>query len=119
YMGKLEVPNLPFNIDKRLVDKISLNEIAITLIINLDKFILYAIDKPLELTAKNNYIKRKHLLEIDDLFDGESLIRKKSPNQKDFPIIHLFYTLSIKLGFMRIEGNYLTITKQGTNFIRL
>lgn len=122
YMNQLKNTGFPFKIDKGISSlmSISLNEKAISLLMNYDKFILYTVDKPLELTAKNKYIKRKHLMELDNLLEGENqVLRPKNPNQVDFPVIHLFYKLSLHLGLMSISGNYLTLTKMGTNYLRL
>lgn len=121
YMNKLKALSTPFGLDKGLIHSIglSLNEKAISLIIDLDKFVLYALDRPIELTAKKKYIKRKYLLELEDLFEEGLSKNIKSPNQEDLPAIHLFYKFSLKLGLMIIDGNHLLITKKGASFIRL
>jgi hypothetical protein len=121
YLSQLKYVELPFKINRKISTGVSciLNEDAISLIMDYDKFILYIIDKPLEVTGKNKYIKRKHLLEINSLFDLEEPLEKKAPNQEDFPLIHMFYKFSLNLGLIVLNGNYLTITKKGSNFLRL
>ena len=121
YMNKLKSNSSPYNLDRNFVNNIALdlNERAVSLIIDFDRFILYAIDKKLELTEKNKYIKRKYLLELNSIFEENMTINRRNLNQVDFPIIHLFYQLSIKLGLMKIDGEYLVLTKKGTNFVRL
>lgn len=122
YMNQLRNSNFPFIIDRVISSEIgmSLNEKAISFIMDYDKFILYTVDKPLELTSKNKYIKRKHLLELNSILDDENFIpESKSPNQEDFPMIHFFYKISLHLGLLDINGSYLTLNKKGTNYLRL
>lgn len=110
-----------FQINKSFSNLISnlLNEDAITLLMNLDKFILYIIDQSLELTATNNYIKRKNLFEIINILDIDEFPTKKAPNQEDFPIIHLFFQLAKDLEIVSIKDNKLSITKKATQYLRL
>lgn len=121
YMDKLKSNSSPYNLDRSFVDNVALelNEMAISLIIDFDKFILYAIDKKMELTDRNKYIKRKHLIELNSIFEGAITLNKRNLNQEDFPIIHLFYKMSLKLGLFMIDEGYLMLTKKGTNFVRL
>ena len=96
-----------------------LNEDAISLIMDYDKFMLYILDKPLDLTEKNKYIKRKNLLEINKILELSNYVSKDSPNQKDFPVIHMFYKISLKLGLLLINDNKLSVSNKGTNYLRL
>lgn len=120
-LNRLKLAKSPFIIDKELSNIVSssLNEDALSLIMDFDKFMLYILDKPLELTAKNKYIKRKNLLEINKMLDLSSYIDKSSPNQKDFSTIHMFYNHSLKMGLLTIEGNKLSVSNKGTNYLRL
>ncbi len=120
YMNKLKAANTNFKIDKHLSSflTLSLNEVAQTFLFDFDKFLLYTVENPLELTSKNKFIKRKHLLEFEDILESNT-IKRKSPNQKDFPLVNLYYFISINLGLMVIKGSYLTITKKGTLYLRL
>lgn len=121
YMNKLKSNSSPYDLDRNFVNNITLdlNERAVSLIIDFDRFILYTIDKTIELTEKNKYIKRKHLIELNNIFEESISLNKKNLNQIDFPIIHLFYQISLKLGLMVIDGDCLILTKKGTNFVRL
>lgn len=120
-MNQLKLVKSPFVIDKELSNAVSnyLNEDAISFIMDYDKFILYILDYHIGLTEKNKYIKRKNLLEINQMLESPNYTNKKSPNQKDFPIIDLFYNLSLKLGLISISDDALLITEKGTNYLRL
>ena len=120
-MNQLKLVKSPFVIDKELSSSVSnyLNEDAISFIMDYDKFMLYILDYPLSLTEKNKYIKRKNLLEINKTLESPSYIDKKSPNQKDFPIIDMFYNISLRLGLISISNNTLSVTQKGTNYLRL
>lgn len=121
YMENLKSINTPFVIDRKLESHIAgvLNDTAINILTEFDKFILYIVDNPLELTQKLKQIKRKNLLELYQLFQNPGLITKNSPNQEDFPTINMFFKISLKLNLTEMEKNNLKLTKKGTNFIRL
>ncbi len=120
YMAKLKNFNTPFNINQILERKIvdRLNETAINLLINFDRYILYIMDKTLELTQKQN-LKRKYLLDINDLLTEKMSLKSEFANQKDYPIINMFYHIGQRSGITSIEGNNLVLTKKGTTFLRL
>lgn len=121
YIDQLKTLKPPFVIDRDLSNAVSssLNEDAISLIMDHDKFILYILDSPLDLTAKNKFIKKSNLLEINNILEFSNYVDKKSPNQKDFPTILLFYHLSLHLGLLAIDDNVLSVTKKGSNYLRL
>lgn len=121
YMEGLNASNTNFKIDSQLASilSLSLNESSLTLLGDYDRFLLYAVEKPLELTEKNKHIKRKHLLDFDNILDKENNTAKKSPNQEDLPLIHLFYYISLHLNLLTINNSYMTITKKGTQYLRL
>lgn len=121
FINQLKLVKSPFVIDRELSNTVAsfLNEDAISLIMDYDKFILYVLDKPLDLTERNKYIKRKNLLEINQILELSSYVAKASPNQKDFPIIHMFYKLSLNLGLLSISDNSLSVTNKGNNYLRL
>lgn len=110
-----------FKIDNNLLDKInlSLNDDALTLVMDYEKFLIFLGEKPLELTVKNKYIKRKHLLEINDLLEFTSPILTSAPNQKDFPLIHFFYYVSLNLSLIEINNHEPLLTNKGISFLRL
>lgn len=110
-----------FKIDHSFSSLVSniLNEEALSILMDLDKFILYLIDESLELTKKRKHIKRKNLYEICNILETENFPNKKAPNQKDFPIINLFFKLAVHLGILSIDGNTLSVSKNGSNYIRL
>lgn len=121
YMENLKKNSSPFNIDRILESHVAdaLNESAINFLINFDRFILYTFDKEVELTSIKKQIKRKYLLELNDLIHDKSFSTKGNPNQEDLPIIHMFFKIALRLEMMEIQKNKLKLTKRGTNFIRL
>ena len=121
FMSGLHATNTHFKFDNHLTSILTLllNESALTLLGDYDRFLLYTVEKPLELTEKNKYIQRNHLLDFDNILDKENITTKKNPNQEDFPLIHLFYYLSLHLDLLSINNSYMTITKKGTQYLRL
>ncbi|MDR7856888.1 site-specific integrase [Tissierella sp.] len=120
-MNQIKLVKSPFTINRDLSNIVSnyFNEDAVSLIMDYDKFILYLLDRPLDLTEKNKYIKRKNLIELNDILEFGSFVDKKSPNQVDFPIIHMFYKFSLRLGLLSIQNNTLSVAKKGSNYLRL
>ncbi len=120
YMAKLKNFSTPFNINRTLENKIIgwLNNIAVNLLINFDRYILFIMDKKPELTQKQN-LKRKYLLELNDLINDKIVLRNEYANQEDYPIINMFYQIGMKSGITYIENNKLALTTKGTNFLRL
>ncbi|WP_353092974.1 hypothetical protein [Tissierella praeacuta] len=121
FINQLKLIKSPFTIDRDLANIVSgfLNEDAISLIMDYDKFILYILDRPLDLTKKNKYIRRKNLLEINQMLELSNYVDKSSPNQRDFPIIHIFYKLSLTLGLLSVDDDSLAINNKGNNYLRL
>lgn len=111
----------PFKINRNFLSYIynQLNDDVMSLLMDYDKFILYVLDRPLDLTINNKHIKRKNLLEINNILENTEHLNKKTPNQKDFPLIHMFFNISIHLGLFIIDGNTLTVAKKGSNYLRL
>lgn len=120
-MNLLSQVKVPFKINEKFCNAIKgeFNDFYSTPIIDFDKFILYMINNPIALTAKTKNIKRVHLIEINNLLDISEEVNKKAPNQSDFPLIDLYYNISIFLGLCEIKSNKLYITSKGTNFLKL
>ena len=51
--------------------------------------------------------------------ENQENIEKKTPNQPDFQLLHLFYIFSLDNGLIKIEGNYLIPSKKAPQFLRL
>lgn len=120
YMKRFDLDNT-LNIDKYItsIAGFGLNDKTLDLLLDYDKFILYISDKDLELTAANKHIKRKDLIQLNDLFEIYFPIDSKTPNQKDFPLINLFFYTSLSIGAIEIEGNNLILTNKGLSLLRL
>ncbi len=121
YFNRIKKFELPFYIDKILVDNIvnSLNEQAFDFLMDFEKFLLYIMNNPLESTKKNKYIKRKDLLNINEVMENSEVITRKGPNQKDFPMINLFYQFSIDNKLIVLEDDLINATKKAPLFLRL
>ncbi len=121
YINKFKKVKPVFEIDHDFSSLVSghLNEEALSILMDLDRFILYIIDSPLKLTKKKNHIKRKNLYEIGNIMETVELPNKKAPNQKDFPILHLLFNLTIRLGILKIENNTLKSTRKSPIYLRL
>lgn len=119
-MSKLDTNN-SFNLDRDLASLITfyLNDQAVSLIMDYDKFILFISDKNLKLTAKNKRIKRNDLLKINKILENSISIDKKAPNQDDFPLINLFFYASLNNDVFKIQGQELILTNKGLSLLRL
>lgn len=120
YMSKLKNSSI-FKIERDFLSAISykLNNMSLATVRDYDKFIIYANENYLDLTTKNRHIKRKDLLKINELLEFKMESNKKSPNQKDFPLIHFFYYFSLDSGILEIKDNILVLTDKGLMFLRL
>lgn len=121
FMNLLKQVKTPFRIDEKFCNTIKdeFNDFYSIPIVDFDKFILYMINSPVGLTAKTKKIQRSHLLEINDMLDLSQNIKKKAPNQIDFPLIEMYYNISLSLGLCRIKGNKMYITSKGSSFLKL
>ncbi|WFA08705.1 hypothetical protein [Tissierella sp. Yu-01] len=121
YMEKLNNLSTPFEVDRVLDSKISeaLNEDALIFLMDFDKFLLYIINKEVELTEKRKKIKKQFMFDLCLLFSDIDNIDDYQPRQRELTMIDMFYNLSIKLELIAIEDNKIVLSKKGTNFIRL
>lgn len=121
FMSLLSQVKVPFKIDDGFYNAIKgeFNDFYSVPIIDFDKFILYAINTPIGLTAKTKKIKRVHLKAINNLLDLSEIINKKAPNQSDFPLINLYYNISLFLDLCEIKDGKLNIRPKGVSFLKL
>lgn len=110
-----------FNINRNISNNIShaINENAFDFIMDYEKFLLYLISNPLEITKKKQNIKRKNLLELNRIMENEETITKKAPNQNDFTMLDFFYNFSIDNNLAEIDEHALSPTTIGQQFLRL
>ncbi|MCF6464013.1 hypothetical protein [Clostridium sp. Cult1] len=121
YIDHLKQIKSPFHINRNIVNGINhrLNEDAFDFIMDYEKFLLYIMSNPLEITAKRKHIKRKHLLDLNDIMEYRENITKTRPNQEDFPILHLFYMFSLNNKLISLRRNHLSVSKLSSSFLRL
>lgn len=110
-----------FKINRTLSNSIAqtINEKAFDFIMDYEKFLLYLMSTPLELTKQRKNIKRKSLLEYNKIMENRQKIAKKAPNQEDFPILNFFYHFSLSNELCEINGYTMSITKKGAQFLKL
>ena len=75
-MENLNNINAPFSINRNLVNEIEdfLNDTSISLLLNLDKFLLYFTDNEIEVTRKKKMIKKSFLPELCFLLNDNEII---------------------------------------------
>ncbi len=119
-MEKLDTKN-SFNLDKSLASTISysLNDEAMGVLLDYDKFILYISDFEMKLTSTNKHIKRKDLIQLNRIFENSLDIDKKAPNQRDFPLVNLYFYASLYSGVIEIDKDRLSLTNKGYSLLRL
>lgn len=113
--------DIPFKLDHRLCNTIEgyLNDYSLLLTMDFDKLILYILNSPLELTKKRRHIKRRHLLELNNILEFSTDIKGSAPNQVDFPVIDMFYDFALDLNLVSIKGHTLSLNNRGSNYLRL
>lgn len=117
----LEDANIPFKLDTKLCRALEdyLDDYSLLLTMDFDKLMLYILNNSLELTKKRMHIKRKNLIEINNFLEFSVDIKKKSPNQVDFPVIDMFYDFIFDLNLAFIKDHILSLTERGLNYLRL
>lgn len=121
YMDKIKSIEKPFKINKKTAYKMAnlLNEQALTLILDFERFLLYVMNEPLETTQRRKHIRRKDLLELNKMMDNEEEVAKKAPNQVDFPLLDFFYIFALDNGLVKLTENYLITTKKSSQYLWL
>lgn len=118
YMNRLS-SNDSFLMDRNMQHLISLNEKALNLVDDLEKFILYIGEKNPPVTLKKRFITKDNLLGINNLLNNKHKTKKKIPNQKDFFLIDFFHKLGLDLKIIKVENEKLTLADKSINFLKL
>ncbi|NLY45293.1 MAG: hypothetical protein GX053_04805 [Tissierella sp.] len=120
YMNIIDVNN-SLDIDKNIASMVnfSLNDQSLDVLLDYDKFILYISDKDIKLTSATKHLKRKDLIQLNDLFEIYFPIDSKTPNQKDFPFINFYFYASLNVGAIEIKDDNLVLTNKGLSVLRL
>ena len=121
YMDSIIKNPPPFVFNRPLINGINnqLSEKAFEFIMDYEKFLLYIMSKPLKVTAKRKYIKRKDLLSLNEIMELRENVTKKAPNQEDFPLLDFFYRFSLENKLLKLEKDFLSLTKKSSHFLRL
>lgn len=116
-----EDTSIPFKLDDKFSKTLErhLDEYSLILTMDFDRLMLYILNNPLGLTKKRKYIKRKYLLELNNMLEFSIDINKKAPNQNDFPIINMFYNFALDLNLLSIKNHTLSLTSRGIIYLRL
>lgn len=120
YMKKIDTNN-SLNLDKNIASMVNFNhdDQLLDVLLDYDKFILYISDNNMKLTSANKHIKRKDLIELNDILEINFPIDTNTPNQKDFPFINFYFYASLNVGAIEIQGNNLLLTNKGLSILRL
>lgn len=120
YMNKIDINN-SLNLDKNIASMVNfnLNDLSLDVLLDYDKFILYISDTDIKLTSANKHIRRKDLIQLNELFEIYFPIGTKTPNQIDFPFINFYFYASLNVGATEIEDNNLVLTNKGLSILRL
>lgn len=96
--------NIKIEIDKKLKKIIDefLEDEDNSFIIDFEVFIDYISKNKVKVTKLNKYIQRKHLLKLNDMMINKMDI-KKTVNQIDIPLLHLFYHFSVDNSILIID----------------
>lgn len=121
YMNSLKNNNFNYNYDRMLVSTITnrLSTDALTLVGDLDRFLIFVMEFEIGLTPKKKDIQKKELLSISKLLKLSSPFLNSRPNQKDSRIIDLLYHLTLNLDLTKITDSRMVITEKGKNFFKL
>lgn len=121
YMSKLQNTNFDYSYDRMLVSVISnrLNDEALTLVGDIDRFLIFAMEFEIGLTPKRKEIQKKELLSLNQLLRHSYPFLNSRPSQKDSRIINLLYHLTLDLGLTAISKDKMVITPKGKNFFKL
>lgn len=118
YIRLLNSYDVDFNINKDLSYHIedSLNYKALDFIKDFHNFLLYIESNDIRLTKKGKKLKRKDLFMINDSLKNKTRPFTKTPNQKHFINIDLFYNIALNLKLLSIDGHTMVFNKIATSF---
>lgn len=110
-----------FEINRVISNNIShaINDSAFDFIMDFERFLLYMMSNPIELTKKRKNIKRKNLQELNNIMEIRENVIRKTPNQEDFPMLEFFYHFSLDQNLAQIEEEFLVTTKKAHQYLRL
>ena len=88
----------PFVFNRPLINGINnqLSEKAFEFIMDYEKFLLYIMSKPLKVTAKRKYIKRKDTVSLNEIMELRENVTKKLPIKRTFPYWTFFIGFPLK-----------------------
>lgn len=110
-----------FKLDQDLVKIVGkfLDNNMINLLKDLDSFLTMVDEENPKLTKKNKFISRNDLYYINENLRLEYNPNSKAPNQKDYPLIDLFYFVSISLDLCEIIEDRLYLKEKANYYLRL
>lgn len=95
----------------------SLNKKAIDFINDYEKYLFYIKNNKVDTTEANKFVKRKHLIEINNLLSNK--IECKAPNQIHMPLLHLFYKFSLNYNILGLDKEILVIQPSENDYLAL
>lgn len=85
----------------------NLNKKAIAFLNDYEKYLFYIENNRVDTTEANKFVKRKHLIEINNLLSNK--IKCKVPNQIHMPLLHLFYKFSLNYNILGLNNKILVV----------
>lgn len=86
---------------------------------DFDRFLLYVLDYPLELTEKKKFIKKTDQENINDLFEKDYYLFFSRAHQMKSPAIQFFFDMALKLKLLKIRKNSLSATANATEYMSM
>ena len=110
---------MPINRNKELeqATEESLNKKAIDFLNDYEKYLSYIENNKVGTTEANKFVKRKHLIEINNLLSNK--VECKAPNQIHMPLLHLFYKLSLNYNILGLDKDILAVQPSKDDYFAL
>lgn len=121
YLGLFKKEKEVFKIDRDLEDLYNRfnNDQSLSFLNDFDKFLLYVLDNPLDLSLEGERIRWRDLVEINKILENVDFNRKKIPKQEDFPIIDLFLNFSLKNKLVEVNSGRLELASLAKDYFNL
>lgn len=110
-----------FELDEDLI-KITgkfLDNKMVMILKDFDSFLAFVDSRNPKLTKKNKFINRRNLNDINKALRIISKPLSKAPNQNDYPLIDLFYFVSLNLDLTKIDDDRIELEDNINYFFRL
>lgn len=120
YFDLLNSTDKPFEVNKRVSMALEsrLSEKAFSLIMDLDRFLLFILEDPVSLNEDLS-LKKSMIDDIDELLDNSLVDRFDYESQWEHPIINLFFNFAMDKAILEDKKGFAILTERGNQFLRL